>query len=263
MHLDDREIRELAEFLARRFDPDLMPTPRDTAADWVASLHDAQRQGRLAQLLRRAAATAPDDENLQTATRIVAPRAQPWAALAGAGLALAAATAIGAFTLLVGDEAIETPADAPLLAAVAVPEAPAIPPTALQPQSVAPVDGPATAPPSLQPQSVAPAAVASLGDCVGRPDEQIGWWYAGTQRPGQAGDVIELAAGVNVRAYPPSASNHFDSRGPVRCVLPEGARIRLTADALSVPKDSWWVPLYGGDLAYVSDAVADASRSRR
>src|SRR5690606_28008681 len=84
---------------------------------------------------------------------------------------------------------------------------------------------------------------ATTGDCGARPGELVGYWYAGERPPGGAGEVVVLPHAVNVRAAYPEPANRFDARTPVRCVLGAGARVRLSADPIPVPRDSWWVPL--------------------
>ncbi len=63
-----------------------------------------------------------------------------------------------------------------------------------------------------------------------------------------AGDVWTVSGGVNVRAAPPSASNGWSSREPLQCVLPNGARVRLSAAPERIPGGAVWVALSGDDV---------------
>src|SRR5690606_36610154 len=96
--------------------------------------------------------------------------------------------------------------------------------------------------------AAAPGPDAASGDCGARPGELVGYWYAGEQPPGDAGEVAVLSHAVNVRAAYPDATNRFDARAPVRCVLGAGSRVRLSKEPIPVPRESWWVPLISGDV---------------
>ena len=86
------------------------------------------------------------------------------------------------------------------------------------------------------------------GRCTAEPGEVVGYWYAGRNAPGSAGQTITMDRSVNVRADYPDAHNGYDARSPVRCVLKAGDQLVLTQAPISVPGGAYWVPLVTGDL---------------
>ena len=86
------------------------------------------------------------------------------------------------------------------------------------------------------------------GRCTTQDDGVVGYWYAGADAPGQAGEVLVMDYSVNVRADYPDHHNAYDARATVRCQLAAGDKVRLTAPPIHVPGDAYWVPLYNGDL---------------
>ena len=246
MNLDEADLRELAVAIARR------DRSRDVVG-WEEALSRAQRRGSLDRMLRALARDHPSDEVLQSIANLVGARRRPTAGMVAAlGTAVATAAAALAVVTMTGEGAVEvaiahpaqqlpaTPAPEPVSLASTAPTFAVVPPTAE-------AEPPRAAPEPQQPiQSGAPP-VAS-GPCATGADDVIGYWYAGPSSPGQAGDIIEVAHSVNVRADYPDRHNRFDARTTVRCVLPRGATVRLSLDPVHVPGDRWWVPLTPADL---------------
>ena len=96
--------------------------------------------------------------------------------------------------------------------------------------------------------AAAPEAAAAYTGCRAPAGTLVGYWYAGAEAPGAAGQTITMPITVNVRADYPDAHSHFNSRAPIRCVLNAGEQITLSAAPIAVPGDRYWVPLHGGDL---------------
>lgn len=271
MDLSASELRELATFFAKRLTPELEPLdptrpprPGDPDAAWLRKLEEAQARGELPELARRIGRASRGDETLEEACRLLAQdrglgveSLTLGAVIAGgAAVAWVAITVAGLFLGAAGMAGADLSADP----AVALqPQSVDRETVALQPQSV---DQEAVA---LQPQS-APAAdeeepvrlaEAQVGEAqVEEPvapttpqvrvaDGCSGYWYAGGERPGQAGEEVVLSHAVNVRADYPDRHNAYDARAPVRCVLQQGERVRLTRDPILVPGGKWWVPLEG------------------
>ena len=84
--------------------------------------------------------------------------------------------------------------------------------------------------------------------CARDPGTLVGYWYAGPQAPGEAGDTITVATSVNVRLDYPRQDNAFDTRSPIQCALGVGDQVLLREAPIAVPPGAWWVPLYSGDL---------------
>jgi len=287
MALDRAERVSLAGFFAKRFPDDdqredvaaragvpVSAAPATTAAAaWERLLAEAETRGRLARLARAAARLDPEDANLQRAAALLArqePRVRP--ALVGAlavGVPLAAAGLVGVVAWFAGsfdpDVAMAAPVVAPVAAEVTpVAVAPAEEPVGpAQPVGVALAAGVATEPAVAGPDLAAAVGAVPVqpaggladvppaneaGRCTLEAGGLIGYWWAGDEAPGQAGDVLEMAQDHNVRASLPSFQNHYDVRAPVRCVLLEGDRVRLTAAPEAVSGGAYWVPLHSGDL---------------
>lgn len=246
MHLDARDVREIAQFLSRRCTPDGGPPGPAAEAAWERHLHVALDDGTLPKVVRGLAARWPHDENLQAAARLLAPRRlRTLPALAMVAMAALVAGAVVASISGLDRPPVAAPPLQPqsVAAAVSVPQEAAV--------------APAPPPPPLQPQSVAavrPELVAKASPCGAQRGEVVGWWHAGAQSPGEVGEVVTLARAVNVRSFYPNESNRFSLRSEVLCVLDAGARVRLGAAPVAIPGGAWWVPVTGGDV--VDDAVA-------
>jgi hypothetical protein len=268
MRLDARDVREISQFLARRCAVDGGRPGPGAEAEWERRLHAALDDGTLPKLIRPLAARWPEDANLQSAARLLAPRRAPVVSLvAGSagvillGLGAALAAGIGRST---APSPLQPQSVSEVVAAwVPAPAAPQEPAASLDPvataaepaaplaTAAAPAAPVAPARP-LQPQSVAQAAGAS--PCGDTPGDVVGWWHAGAERPGQVGDVVTLSRAVNVRSFYPNEQNRFSLRSEVLCVLDVGTRVRLSRAPVSIPGDAWWVAIAGGDV--MQDAVA-------
>ena len=262
-------------------------TATSAHAAWERLLADAQEAGRLARLAHAAVEKAPEDDNLRRAAALIGPPASPWPKLALVTAAVAVpvaalfvigvvAVSVGAFD---GTEATAAPrAGGVASEPVAAVDAPSVDPVAVQATSegaaddaVLPMDEAGADEPAVEAEPIpvadegtadpvpprassrAPNASSTgpanhSGRCTQAGGGLIGYWYAGTSSPGSQGDVITVPRDMNVRAWVPSISNDFDARGPVRCVLVGGDRVRLTHAPVPVPVDSFWVPLYSGDI---------------
>lgn len=272
MDLTPQELRELATFFAKRLSPELdpldptdPPPPGDPGAAWFALLESAQRAGTLPELARKVAAANRSDRNLQQACNLLTTGEGSMESLAlgaviatGAAVALLAITGAGLFLGIAGL------AGAPDLAA-APPAEPEVQ-LALQPQSLAPEAPSDTDEPLAEVahaaakagQTVDEATIAAVEAthapppsserCARSSDGIVGYWYAGAQPPGRAGDLVVVPHAVNVRADYPNRGNRFDARSTVRCVLEAGDTVRLSRDPIAVPKDRYWVPLFSGDV---------------
>ncbi len=257
------------------------PTSTSATAAWTRLLADAQEAGRLARLAHVAAQRAPDDDNLRRAAALIGPPPSVWPKLALGTLAVGVpvlavlsvavvAIQVGAFDgtpanaapqvtpaamdIVAVADAVDAPDvqavtdignDVPANAAlVATPDEEGIADDWQEPVAeVEPVLNSETTPVV---RTVQPAN--ARGRCTLESGGLIGYWYAGRDNPGRVGDTITVPRDMNVRAHVPSLSNDFDSRGPVRCVLVQGDRVRLTHAPVPVPVDAFWVPLYSGDV---------------
>jgi len=280
MHLEENELRDLAMFFARRFPTASLRGPLLTAARveepgiddptavWLVILAEAQGSGRLRKLVAAARRTAPDDDNLQDVCHIL----QPPPSRLGSTLAVASGIACALLVVAIAAPALQSPSEAadatgsapaalvsaisPTPAPDAVVAANITPPrTNLEIVSKVRVSSDANPPAPEKPAATAaparpdPApAATSRGRCRAGKDELVGYWYAGKDAPGSAGETIVAANTTNVRADYPDEHNSFNARAPVRCLLLEGDQLTLTADPIAVPGDRYWVPLYGGDI---------------
>jgi hypothetical protein len=257
-------------------------------AAWESLIALAATKQRLGRLGRAAAATEPTDTNLAKAAQLLAAgeaNPQKWllvglaVGLPALAVALVAVVAVVTGSLRpsaavaavdptpataapVADNAVATVVDGSGPADVVEGPVAAVGASAV-PSDVAPVgtaeevEAPAVVEPPRPAHAPAVASSSSATPrrdrdtdprCAGTPGQLIGYWFSGSHRPGGAGDVITMSTSMNVRAYHPSPENHFSLGGRVNCVLAAGDRIRLSADPVHVPRDSYWVPLYGGDL---------------
>lgn len=285
MELDQEELRALARFIARRLDPGLVlgdVQTSDPVEAWTTHLQEAQAEGRIEPLIRRVAAEAGDDERLQEACRLLleahgatrAPRFRP----PRVAIAVAAAALIG-LAVFVGPRLGAPPEPEPVRVELSLqPQSISDAGEALAAHAADPTEALASAgyveaadeaateallsvgyvetnealaaAGYVEPDTITASGseTAAAGDCGTRPGELIGYWYAGPQPPGHAGEVVVVPHSVNVRADYPDTHNHFDARAPVRCVLGAGARVRLSREPIPVPRESWWVPLFSGDV---------------
>jgi hypothetical protein len=239
MALDPAELDELADFFARRFDHQLQPAdparPVPTAS-WRERLEEAQASGRLSVLVHRARSRRPDDANLAAVARLIAePNRRGDQAigllLLGAGVA-AAALALATVGGLAGVAAVHHAGVA--REPVAATLRPAVP--VLDAGRLASVER--------------TVSTWEAGRCGGEPGEVVGYWYAGTTAP--PGDTVVLDRMVNVRAAYPAASNGWDSRSRITCVLRPGDRVRLDRAPVHVDGDRYWIPLVAGGLVAAS-----------
>ncbi len=264
--------------LARAAGVQVLSTPSTSAVSgWERMITEAQSRGKLGRLARAAAKTDPEDLNLQRAAALLARGDSfvwPWAVAGGAVAIPAAAVALvagvawlaGAFepsaavaasTVPVSDEIVAVAdADEPLEDEVVqadegIAEEPA---DVIEEPADEGVEDEVVAEPVAVATTVAPdrAVTASPANHHGRCTQAggglVGYWWAGEESPGHMGDVISVPRDLNVRAWAPSVSNGFDTRGDVRCTLGAGDRIRLSAEPLDVPGGAVWVPLNSGDL---------------
>lgn len=277
MELDHEELEALARFIARRMGPEVLldptdpPPSSDRATAWTVLLEEAHARGELGALLRRVAAERPDDDRLQEACRLLIgepPRARGLR-VPRVAVAVALAALIGV-AVLVGPRPAPAPepepirvelalqpqsveAEEPVVLASARPAEPVAAQVALEDAVAGSVEEAEVtrAGDALADAGDARVGDGGAGDCGARPGELVGYWYAGERPPGSAGEVVVMPHAVNVRADYPDADNQFDARAPVRCVIGAGTRVRLSADPIPVPRESWWVPLVSGDV--VSD----------
>jgi hypothetical protein len=229
MHLDDHELRELADLLVKR----------EPGVNWLTRLQDARAAGRLGLTVRAVARRHPGDPMLAEVAALVAPTRWPRRVAAGAAMALLAAIAV----VIAWPEAELAPpplaASPPVAVAIAEPP-PTVSVPAAEPHSTATSAPAASAAPT---SAVAPAIHQPVpAGCAGK-HGLVGYWYAGERAPGQVGDTLVLDHGANVRADYPDTHNHFNARAAVRCVLSRGDRVALTQAPIAVPGGAWWVPL--------------------
>jgi hypothetical protein len=84
---------------------------------------------------------------------------------------------------------------------------------------------------------------------VGEPDGRckvkggglVGWWYAGAEKPGRAGEVIRVTRSANVRATRPDPSNGWNFQSTMRCSVMAGDRLRISGEPVLVNGEAWWV----------------------
>ena len=267
MEWTNQELDELATFFAKRMTVDLEPLdpadpppPGDPAARWRKRLRVTHERGHLPGLARRIAAVDPDDANLQQACDLLGRND-------GRNVVqiLGAALSVGVLLGVVGAGAGVMGVAAVVGAFQVVELTPMEPIALLQPQARAPSVTPdpyAHMSPSeidkLEPVEFEvpdePASVATAGEmrpnarCAGNSGDLVGYWYAGTKKPGKHGQRIVLDRTVNVRVDYPDVHNGFEKRSQVRCVLVEGDVVKLAKAPVRVPGDAYWVPLVAGSV---------------
>lgn len=282
MEWTDQELDELAAFFAKRLttslsplDPTDPPPPGNPATPWRTKLGQARDRGRLPSLAREIAAAMPDDANLQQACSLLqGPGGRNSGQLAGWAMALSAVLVLSGITgaaglvwlsqgapvapleassaaVAVRVEAEPTPIPDPDQGRIGSDEAPepAVQVEVLSARAVEP-EGEDAAP---EPPAQAPRAVGSSGQrpterCAGEDGQVVGYWYAGSKKPGRTGSRITLDKTVNVRADYPDVHNNFEKKAAVQCVLMAGDKVKLRQSAIEVPGNAWWVPLVAGSV---------------
>jgi hypothetical protein len=240
---------------------------------WQKLLQTAQREGKLAKLAAELVRSAPGDANFVAVARAlgdVARPARPPTGLIVAGAGLAAVVGLGllvAFFLGNGDEqapkenvvlktdhapattstgavdpkvsaAAPAPAEVPVAAPSAVPDT-TPPPPGEPPTKVSA----ATTPQPPKASTESPTRPASVGSCRGTSGSVVGYWYAGTAKPGNAGETITLGRDARVRKSYPQASNGHNAATPEVCVLTRGTVQVLTQAPIDASRGHWWVPV--------------------
>ncbi|MFZ5481946.1 MAG: effector-associated domain EAD1-containing protein [Myxococcota bacterium] len=269
MQLDDSTTRELAAFFAKRFPAAGdrarlagrvgLAAPADTGdavEAWRALIVAAEGAGKLRAIAAAARAEAPGDANLSEVERILAPRGRKGVALA---LVVVGIVGVGGVAFWAAPEPTEDVA-----ATAAEPTAYAAPSPAEPTASVAPAPTAPTAdvappppttaapPPAPPPTPSAPAEARSpkpeaRSGCSAPSGTLVGYWYAGTDKPGELGQTITVRRGARVRADYPRAENGHRVDFPVRCALLAGMVVRLSRAPIET-SGHWWVPLSGGDV---------------
>lgn len=299
MDLTDDEIRDLAAFLARRLLPDgTRPDPTDAPAAgrtplsaWVDALRDARTTGRVPAVLRRAASHLPEDRALQEACTLVrderrGPHLESLAAgalfvVAAAGLALLAVTGFSTVGVLYALEATAPGPAVDVSADRLHPNFPTTPPV-VPVAAVASVADPSVADAATRAGDVGPVALAPVV-APGLPASRVatrvprvedgppegpleqgcsGWFYAGTEDPGEVGSTVAIPHRVNVRAAHPSRENGWDRRARVRCVLEPGQVVRLSGSPVALPGGHYWAPLSEDSVVRPVDVAFVSPRGR-
>ncbi len=277
MLFSENERRELAEFFAKRFSDDSvrkmlarqagLETTDKTGKptdDWEALITTAQTRRRLPNLAVVASRTDQSDKNLQAVCNLLGARARIIRNRVVTGLAAASvALGFGIAGWSVGNNdvnptmAMATVVDSPEVNSESkrtTPTANANKPLESEAEVVAlstpktttePVHVTQHRPPESRPNGPAWRNGRCTYDQTG---DFIGYWYAGENNPGAAGQIVTVELGVNVRKDYPDTHNNFDKRTKVRCILKRGDKVKLTAAPILVPGNRYWVPLYHGDL---------------
>jgi hypothetical protein len=279
MKLDGPEITELASFFYKRTQKlDIerirlrtgIPTSNsvlDTGLqEWRVLLQHAERMRRLPLLATTIAAQHPEDENLQSVCRLLDDHRQvKWQqaakVLRGTGVAFVGAGLAG---LMMGVLALSASVPDVSIAMESA-EAPVVRirqalTTELQPQTRRPsirtalsgsklptlAKGPKA---PLQPQTRRPLKRGLLNSrCGVKSGERVGYFHWGPVAEGKPNLELAIARSVNVRADYPKRDNAYDVRTPVKCILRQGERVKLSQEAILVAGGHYWVPLMAGDL---------------
>ena len=260
MRLDPATLEELATFYARRLPGGVSGIARacglaapqgDGVEAWRALLTSAESVDRTGAVAKAVAIFLPEDENAQVAARTFAspPPRTAWV--------LGGVVAGGLAGVLIAVLAIGTAVSHPAQAEIA--PAPAGHVTKLTPSDLSghvtkltPSDlsGDVTkvsdAELGIEETAARRTGVADLGPstrmprggCHGPAGQTVGWWYAGTQAPGAAGETITLRRGANVRSAVPSAKTHWKLASPVGCGLEEGDQVTL-GEIRAIPGGVW------------------------
>jgi hypothetical protein len=221
--LEPDEIADLGDFLARR-----LPSP--SPEGWGVHIAETQVNGTLAAVLADAARRCDDPRLREVRALLTEPArgGRPWLLAASVACALTLLAVVGTGTGVA-------------LASLQPPPPPPVVAVRIEPPVVAPV-----AP--VEPVVAAPAPRLADHPCARAGDGVVGWWYAGNHAPGAAGEVIQLPRDANVRASAPGKDNRYNAHTKVRCVLKQGDRVRLSADATRIPPGVYWVPLRAEDV---------------
>lgn len=301
MELQTHDLRELAEFFAKRFprtndrrllvDQIRLPHKEEEGKApiqaWMAMLEVARNRRALTQLGEAAQRLRPYDENLSSMTDVLR-RSEGGGARGGlqmVGMAMAALLAVGSTWAAINsleqeasdeteaaEASVDNPAntetaslfDNPPTETTAIDDTPSFTVPTMEAAMTETSEFAAVVEntemnPSPRSQKKAtqrerPRSVVDTGSayhngrCTTEDDGVVGYWYAGADAPGQAGEVLVMDYSVNVRADYPDHHNAYDARAAVRCQLAAGDKVRLTAPPIHVPGDAYWVPLYNGDL---------------
>lgn len=260
MNLDDHELRDLADFLSRRFPASVdraalavaarVPIPEDDSDErWRAVVWWAQDRGTLPRMIAMAWRMRPDDPKLaEMAALLPSTRRWPWVVATLFLLAGAGAVWMGRGTPLV---AAVPPAPTTSAARTAPPGPPASPAPARGADAPAAEPPPPAAPeaaPAPLPLPASASATPTTGRCAAANGALLGYWYAGGSAPGEAGQIYSMKGGATVRADYPRPENHYQAHAEIRCGLVAGDQIRLTQAPIPVSGGVWWVPFLGGDL---------------
>jgi hypothetical protein len=294
MELQTHDLRELAEFFAKRFPRtndrrlllDQLRLPhrehegQPPIQAWMSLLEIARDRRALTRLGEAAQRLRPFDENLASMTNLLhrSEGGQGRGTFQMVGMVMAALLAVGSTWAAVtgsseaknNDEDRDRYSSAEIETASAPTPAPEtvtihaassantdlqIPDWAntlgnVEQAEIEPASETESTPPpptTVHTASTLPSAYHN-GRCTTAKDGVVGYWYAGEDAPGTAGQVVVIDHSVNVRADYPDHHNSYDARATVRCQLAGGDEIRLTADPILVPGNRYWVPLYNGDL---------------
>lgn len=238
---------------------------------WSMLVGEAEQRGMIVDLLRVAARGRPTDAELMamhaSAARgelVVPPAEDPSAWMRGAALAGGVVLLLGVLALIgdlsgassflaprapIGgpaelnevatDPSTPTPSEGEGMPAVE-PEPGAAAPSELEPESE---------PTEAEDSSVDPPAGAAVaeGPCATPRGRVIGYAYAGSSSPGQAGETWVLPRSLNVRVDYPRQENGWSSKARVACVLGKGAKLRMVEAPIPVGGGVFWVPVVGGE----------------
>jgi hypothetical protein len=72
----------------------------------------------------------------------------------------------------------------------------------------------------------------------------VGYAYVAEGRVPRMGEVWTVPRSLNVRADFPRVENGWDSRSAVTCVLPPGARVRVSDRPVPIEGGAVWVPIH-------------------
>ena len=147
-------------------------------------------------------------------------------------------------------EATPAPPTAASPPPVAAPKAPVHPPA-----SAGSAEGSKPAPEQRKVAAAAPTASAAgtdrphhTGRCTTDEGGLVGYWYAGSEKPGEKGDIITVDRTAFVRADYPDSHNQYNARAAVRCSVLEGDKLLLQEAPVAVPGDAYWIPVYSGTI---------------
>lgn len=263
MKLDAPDLRDLADFLGRRFPASVdraalavaarVPLPEDDSEErWRAVVSWAHDKGTLPRMVSAAARMKPEDAELAKMAALL-PNRRRWPLVLVGAL-------VGGVALWFGRDRVPEPVVQPsevvkqAVTPVEIPPAPVPEPT---PAPVADVTTKQTVTPVENEPAIPVAAVEraapTTSRCAGSPGSVLGYWYSGSTAPGEAGQTITLKGGATVRADYPRPENHFNFRTEIRCNLVAGDQVRLSQAPIPIAGGAVWVPFVGGDLVVAHD----------